>query len=242
MVGAGRGAMAKMNTVILSAISDGKLLRNLRPLLKSSSFEIHPAQDARAALVLTRNLKYDLILVGHPLPDLAIAEFLTAVHDSESSCADTPVLILAEADRLSEVQRFAVGGRVRAAAASRTDRELARSVASLLGIAERVASRLMVQVSANLGEGKVSRLCQTRNISETGMLLRTSRLLPVGARLGLELVLPGDPRPIHAEAEVVRHSRLEIERLPGIGVRFLRFDADGGARLREHVYRSISGG
>jgi uncharacterized protein (TIGR02266 family) len=64
-----------------------------------------------------------------------------------------------------------------------------------------------------------------RNISPEGAFVATQRLVPVGTRLMLMLVFPGDRRPLAVRAEV-RWTRSgsptsEDPRPPGLGLRFL---------------------
>lgn len=230
-----------MSPIILSHVTDRKLSRNLSRLFSRPAFEIHPVPEARTALVLARNLRYDLVLVGYPLSELALAEFLSSVHGRGSSCADTPILVLAEERRLAELAAHIKVDRVEAAAAERPARELNQLVSRLVGIAERAPSRLMVRLEARLGRRRISKLCQTQNISESGLFLRTGDLIPVGTALQLELVLPDDPQPIRTAAEVVRHSVPEVEQAPGIAVRFLDLDDEETRRISEHVRRTTGG-
>src|SRR5262249_57287484 len=63
--------------------------------------------------------------------------------------------------------------------------------------------------------------CQSENISETGMLLRSPEAYPIGTRVRFECTLPGDRSPLRGEAEVVRHTVSEVEQVQGIGVKVI---------------------
>jgi hypothetical protein len=50
-----------------------------------------------------------------------------------------------------------------------------------------------------------------------------------------EALLPGNPRPVQGEAEVVHHTLVGMERAPSLGLRFLSFRNKGLRRLRAFV-------
>ena len=59
--------------------------------------------------------------------------------------------------------------------------------------ADRRAVRLMVQLDATIDDGKVARMCQTENLSKSGMLVRTRAPLPVGTKVAVQFLFRGDP-------------------------------------------------
>ena len=191
--------------------------------------------------MLTRNLHYDLIVVGYPMPELDPAGLLATIRSPDSASQETPVLVLAEEEDLPDLSTLVPASRTRAIDAGSHPDEMARTVASLLGIAARAPTRLLVQIQARTGTRTGQRIVQTENISESGMLLRTRERVDVGTELDLEFSLPGDPRPIRGRAVVVRHAVAEVEPAVGFAIRFLQLAPGSAKRLRRHVERANRG-
>ena len=78
-------------------------------------------------------------------------------------------------------------------------------------------------------------VCQTENISASGMLLRTEKRYEKGTRLEFEFGLPNDHRPIVGIAEIVRHTMIGRDNVSGVGVRFLSFAGDSQRRFESYI-------
>ncbi len=220
---------------ILAVVNDRALYDKVAKPLTRSSFEVNRVPSGAGALILVGNLRYNLILVEAPLPDLDLGSFVAAVRTIDSPCVGSSVVVLArneDAGRLSE--RWAGDG-VSVVAASAEPAELQSAISQALGVAVRSSARLLVQLEADLEGARLKRVGQTANISETGMLLSGTPPIPQGARVRLTLELPGDPRTLSLTGEVVRHASPEVESRSGIGVRFIEVAADSGTRLREFL-------
>jgi c-di-GMP-binding flagellar brake protein YcgR len=100
----------------------------------------------------------------------------------------------------------------------------------------------MVQLDATVDDGQVARMYQTQNLSETGMLLRTRKPLPVGTDVAVQFLFPGDPMLsratlpggyefVEGQAKVVRHTHPAKERIKGMALRFSQLDSSGSQRL-----------
>jgi uncharacterized protein (TIGR02266 family) len=83
--------------------------------------------------------------------------------------------------------------------------------------------------------GNLLRACQTSNVSESGMLIHTSRRAPVGSEVEVTFHLPGDPRPIDGVVKVVRHTSPGNEKTQGMGVTFVQLPEGGRERIRDYV-------
>lgn len=102
-------------------------------------------------------------------------------------------------------------------------------------MAQRKTSRLLVQLQLAVETGNLLRACQTSNVSESGMLIHTSRRAPVGSEVEVTFHLPGDPRPIDGAVKVVRHTSPGTEQTQGMGVTFVRLPEGARERLRDYV-------
>ena len=219
---------------ILAVVNDQDLYKKLANFLDRSSFEVNRVPSGAGALILVGNLRYDLILVEAPLPDLDLQNFVTAVRTLDSPCAGSSLLLLAK-DEAFELSEALLGEDTAVVSADAEVRTIQGAISELLGVAVRSAARILVQLHARLGEGSFKRVGQTANISETGMLVTGAPEIPLGSEVELEFELPGDSRPICIKAEVVRHASPEVENVAGIGVRFTEVSAESAQRLRDFL-------
>lgn len=113
-------------------------------------------------------------------------------------------------------------------------------------VERRSAVRVMVQLDATVDDGKVARMYQTQDLSRSGMLLHTRKPLPIGTRVAVQFLFPGDPilssTPlpggygfVESEAEVVRHTHPQKERTSGMALRFVDMATRGQQLLTDFL-------
>jgi len=223
------------NVNILLVVLDRDLYDKISPLLQRDSFDVNQAPNAESALLLTSNMAYSLVVLVHPLRGTSIEDFLKRLRRRESASADVPVLILAAPERIDSLTPLVVAGRVSLVSASQPKTDLQTEVSRLLGIRIRSAARLPITLPVRIGDGALERACQTENISESGILLRTSQLLPIGTELQIEIPTPGDDPPFSLRAEVIRHSAPQVEKVTGMGLKFIDLSEGDETRLRDYI-------
>jgi uncharacterized protein (TIGR02266 family) len=80
---------------------------------------------------------------------------------------------------------------------------------------------------------------ETTNISTTGMFVRTSKELPVGAVVPVALELPDTDRPVPIQAKVIHVRTPSLSRTlrldPGVGVQFVGADDTFHARVDRYI-------
>ena len=119
--------------------------------------------------------------------------------------------------------------------------------------ADRRSVRLMVQLDATIDDGKIARMCQTENLSKSGMLVRTSAPLPIGTKVDIQFLFRGDPalEPeqlpggyafVEGEALVVRHTEPAKEPTFGMGLQFVRLEEHGKNLLGKFLDLQEGGG
>ncbi len=204
---------------ILTIVLSRELFDKLTPFLSRKTLDISTATNGKGSLVLLRNLSFSLIVAEHPLPDMDLGELLREIRGTESRSVDAPVLVLTREDP-EEV------------AASRDDPlltvhtllagadELLMLTANRLGVAARRSSRMLVQMKVELGAAQILRACQSVNISETGLLLRSERPLPLETEVDLRFSLPYSSRSIQTRGRVVRYTNRGAEGFVGLAVQF----------------------
>ncbi len=220
---------------ILAVVNDRALYEKVAGPLERSSFEVNRVPSGAGALILVGNLRYDLILLQAPLPDLDLPDFLAAVRTIDCPCAGSSVIVLARDESVADPASTSLDDSVTVMPASVETAEIQSQISQSLGVAVRAATRIVVQIEAHLEEGVIQRVGQTANMSETGMLLTGAPTLPIGAGVDLTMELPGDPRPLTVSGEVIRHAAPEVENVTGIGVRFVNVSSETAERLREFL-------
>ena len=117
---------------------------------------------------------------------------------------------------------------------------------------ERSSVRVMVQLDTTIDDGKMARMYQTQNLSVSGMLLRTTKPMPVGTKVEVQFLFPGDPvlskssLPggygfIEGEAVVVRHTNPVKEAIRGMALHFTDLE-DRGKTLLSRFLGGQNGG
>ena len=222
---------------VLVIVPQQALFNKLEPILNRDTVEVSRSNNATSSLILATNVTYDLILAEYPLPDLSIVDFLGILQAPTLPSADSQILLLTKDEEVASVKRNVDGDiRVNVVPQSASAQYLHSALAgSLSGVAERKKTRLMVQLEAKLGAGKLMRVCQTSNVSETGLLIHTTRLIPLETEIDISFYLPGDPRPIDGTVKVVRHSDPAKEERAGMGVQFTHLPAVARDKLRDYV-------
>lgn len=81
------------------------------------------------------------------------------------------------------------------------------------------------------------------NLSESGLYLRTHKILPENTALHLRFTLPRDTTILEVDAEVVRTAPLspQIEAEPGMGLRFHKIPETIRAQIRNYVQWEMMG-
>jgi uncharacterized protein (TIGR02266 family) len=231
---------ARRSVLVVNA--DEELFAKIAPLLNREALEVDRFPRARAALDLVSQVPVDVLIVGYPLPDVRTQELLDVVRRPESPCRQSPLLLLARADEIEEARRFIGRGANEVVAVEESAERLQAAVSRLLAVAPRSSLRTMVRIVVNIGEGAALEMSQTENLSETGMLVRTGEVYPLGSRLSFEFHLGGQGQPIRGEGEVVRQTTAGRESVRGIGIRFTSLERDGLQRLQRFLRELGAGG
>ena len=225
---------------ILAVGVESALYGVIEALLNRSYFEVDRVPRGESGRILCGAMAFDLVLVRFPLPDVDAADFLAALRDPASPCAQSQVLLLADEQQLSRAQALVGPGANVALSAARTDELLSEVAARLLHVAPRVATRIMVRLQARVSDGDRQALCQAVNLSASGMLVRTDARYPLGTTVSFQILLPEERDAVVGTAEVVRHTVPELDKLEGIGLHYLGFRSDSEARLHAYLARDAT--
>lgn len=225
---------------VLAVLPDTAVSREIEPYLSRSHLQVTRVESGLKSLSLLSGTAFDLIVVQDPLPDLGLETFLSVLGEPDCASGESPTLILTRDARLDALERFLDGRRVQACCVDVPGDTVQRALTELVGIALRAGARLLVQTEIRVRDATMQRACQTVNISETGILIRTPRPLPTGTEIAFTLDLPDGTGRIAGTGTVVRQTVPEVERLSGLGLRILRLEGDGRQRLAAFVRSQMS--
>ncbi len=226
--------MSKRRNVLVIGVGPEEFGR-VAPFLARNAFDVDRFPSGTGALELTAHVSIEVLLVRYPLPDMDLGVFLQAVRQPDSECLTSPILVLADAAAATEAGAYIGRGANRVLHLEDAEDELQATVSSLLAVAPRKDARFLARMEIKLGGAKDMILCQTENMSASGMLIKTERRYDKGTRIDFEYSLPDDVRPISGVAEVVRHTMVGRDQVGGIGMRFLSFAGDSQRRFESCV-------
>ena len=218
---------------VLEAVANPEISARIEPLVARAGAETLRVGDG-GAFALAARRSFDLVIAQCPLAGMGASKILECLRIPPAGTATTPVVLLTREAYLPTIERIPAEHLEDTTITTALSDGL-RAIAKALDLSDRASAKLMVQVEMVVESARFQRLCQTRDISPSGMLLHTRRLLPVGSVLPFSLDLPEETEPIHGNGEIVRHARPEREPTPAMGVRFLGLHGDGPARLESFI-------
>jgi Tfp pilus assembly protein PilZ len=205
------------------------------PLWNELDLERYHCSSAEAALEIVRNGDAPrAILVSYPLWDSSLDDLLFALDRVLKGERPGPIVVLAPAASLFEVAGFEDRG-VTVLAEDKEPEELRSAVRGLLVRVLRAHPRTIVRMAVQVGAGQLLRVCQTEDLSASGMLIRTSEEFPIGSAVKLEFSVLEDEEPIRCQAQVVRYTQPDVEKARGMGVHFQSFEENDRERLEDFL-------
>ena len=198
----------------------------------------------RASDLLTHleGLPYRLMILAMPGDGLDFRDLLPIVRDPRMPSSSGSVMLLTPEERVEEHRAFLQKGLdvvlPRTAAPETVEAEIARQIQ----IAPRANTRVMLRLNARIQAQNTRIMCQTANISPSGLFLIHAPTLPVGTVFTFELRLPKSRDPIAGEARVVRHAFRNKEKYEGMGAAFISLPPESRKLLQEFVSRTQNAG
>lgn len=180
-------------------------VESLVPALRRRAVEVASTAQAAVALESCRRRRYDLIVVREPLADMALEDLLTEVRRPSCASQNTFVQLVTSPAQVDELLGLA-GRQVGVCSVTDFGGLVGAISHTVLGTSPRVALRMMVELTLRLEGGRLSRFCQVENVSESGILIRTAELVPVGEAVDVTLSIPGSGPPLHMSGRIVRHT------------------------------------
>ena len=189
------------------------------------------------ALELARWYPFQIVLCAYPLPGMDCGAFLAELRGERTLCRHAGLVLLTSVASSDAAATLVGRGANRVILLEHAQRELPEVVAVLVGVSRR--SEIRVPVRLLLPKRQEWESLHTVNLSETGALIRSPRIVAKGTEVDLEIDLPGEPGlPVKVRAEVVRATSPTRERVRGLGVRFLSFQKSDKYRFDLFLRRS----
>ena len=184
--------------------------------------------------------RFEVIVIGYPVTGTPLPSFLGAVRAAGSASRRAGVILIAQPGRERMAGDYLGRGANRVVAAVESPTALEVAVHALLTVAPRVPLRAPTRIVAILDKRPLRAFCQTENVSTTGMLLRGAAHYPLGTTFDFELAVPGESTPICGSACVLRRTNPVVERVHGLGTRFVSFRGADRSRLEGLVGRALA--
>lgn len=184
------------------------------------------------ALELACSLPFDVVIVVVDGLDTGLRDLIRRVRRPDSASQATMMLTLADGPAALPARELLGCGVDRVLPPDTSGEDLARAVQELVEASPRVPLKAVIRFRLRTGTDEKIAMCQTEDVSATGVFVRTEITPPAGAHVRFELVLPGHIEPIRGDAEVARHISGRPDRAPGLGLRFLQLDGEGTDKLR----------
>ncbi|MBI5640687.1 MAG: response regulator [Nitrospirae bacterium] len=189
-------------------------------ILRRSDFRLYTATSSDEAIALHRKEKVDLIIIDMDMPVISGDKFCSLIRKDDSLKQVSVILICGTSS--ADIDRFTKCGANAYLVKPLRPVELLEKVSQLLDIPERKSYRVLLKVKVNGRFTSDTFFCSSQNISSSGILLQTDKLLEKGDIITCSFFLPSSER-IVAEGEVVRAAKNSGDTYQ-YGIRFLSLD------------------
>jgi len=204
-------------------------------LLLRREHEIIRISTGEEALMHLKTASVDLLISDERLSDMDAADLAARVRDL-SNCGSVSIMILGTPSAASPTNganlflpKPVVG------------RDFEEACKKLLSVESRKEVRLLVYVQVQGYLQSNLFLCNSVNLSASGILLLTARRLKKGETVLLQITLPREREKIRVTGEVVRDAQEVGSRLNAYGVRFTVINPEDQERIRKFIYEESRG-
>lgn len=175
-----------------------------------------------------------LIIFGFDLFDMAAPEFCREIR-SDDRTRMISLLLVMERDRPEDGDLCLSAGCNDIIYRPLQRRELDHKVEALTSIPVRRQLRTITKIEVSLEKNGRFVLGRSLNVSANGMLLEVDRMLPGEGPFRLHFYLPGDPKPLQIEAEILRAEFSGT--MAKYGLKFAKVTQSERERIEQYVHR-----
>jgi DNA-binding response OmpR family regulator len=203
-------------------------------LLRRRGVTITTALAGSEALQKAKDEKPNLIILSFDLFDMTAPEFCREIRGNEDTKGISLLLIC---DRDSDEHRDLCisAGCNDVIYRPLQRRDLDEKVERLTSIPVRRQLRTITKIEVSLEKNGRFVLGRSVNISANGMLLEVDRVLPGEENVRLHFFLPGDPKPLQIDAEILRAEFSGT--MAKYGLRFVTLNPEERERIEHFVHR-----
>lgn len=188
--------------ILLVDHSRGSLLFQ-ESILRRREASIVTALTGTAGIEIARNDQPHLIMFAFDLFDMTAPEFCREVRADDSTRAMS-LLLVCERESPEHAELSLSAGCNDVIYRPLQRHELDSKIARLTTIPSRRELRTLTRIEVSVEKNGRFIIGRSMNISASGMLLEVDRVLPGEGKLRLHFYLPGDPKPLQLECEVLR--------------------------------------
>jgi uncharacterized protein (TIGR02266 family) len=193
------------------------------------------------ALSLAAALPFDVVVVALDGLDTGFREFVRGIRRPDAASRLTVLVALAGGPAAGSARELLGSGVNRVLDPTAGVAALVRAVVELVEAPPRVLVKSVIRFRVRTGKDEKIAMCQTEDISSTGVFVRTEMAVQQGAQVRFEVALPGLVEPIRGTAEIARQIGGGRDRPPGLGLRFLELDGNGADRLHNWLASRVGG-
>lgn len=200
--------------------------------LQSAGLEVLTLNNSDCASEFLSEGKFDVVFLDLHMPGVDGLSLLQQIRKADPEQL-TPVILLSDDQRPSALSvAFDAGASFFLYKPLDKDRilKLLRAAQGALEYKHRQTRRISVRAPAAIRHGSEILDAETVNMSLTGVLLRASRLLPVGATVDVFLHLLPHQKPLISGGSVVR-----VDQGNRVGIRFHKLALQESMRLQEFL-------
>lgn len=188
-------------------------IKQEKSLLARADFQIFTARSARNALEIHAREHMDLIVTDLNMPVMNGDEMVRLIR-SDPQMKHVSVIIIASLKK-TDMERCASCGANDCITRPLDPKKLFEKISRLLDVPERRAVRVLIKVTVKGNLGIEPFFGSTLNISASGLLLETEKILARGDIVTCSFFLPDSER-ILADCEVMRVAKRERQFLYGL--------------------------
>ena len=199
---------------ILLASQYRTLLQKYADLLANCGFRIFTAVSGSEALRLHREHRFDLIVSDYELAGMTMGTFCSLLRQ-EGAAGEVPIIITCH-NIASRIERARQIGACAIVLKPVEPIRLLEAIGNQTGLNLIRGKRVELDVVVTVSRNNQELVCSSRDISTTGILIKSSRPLQVGESVTCRFTLPGGSQ-VDADGEVVRFiTDLDYDNLYGI--------------------------
>ncbi|MDA8169383.1 MAG: response regulator [Nitrospiraceae bacterium] len=210
-------------------------LKHEKSMLDREDFQVFTAKTGTEALDIHRRERVNAILTDLNVPELNGDELVRAIR-SDPALKSVSVIVISSL-RKADLERCASCGANDYITRPIDQKKLLAKISQLLDIPERRSLRVLIKVTVKGSFGSEPFFGSTHNISVSGLLLETDKVLARGDIIACSFFIPDSER-IMADGEVMRVAK--AEKGFHYGVRFLDIKEKDKAIIENFVAKSAA--